>query len=151
MADNGVAEVDWSHVKRQYILVHDQARARAIEAVRTAEAGMVVEIREQKRNLEQNAKFHAMLSDISDQFEWAGQKLDIESWKRLLVAAWMRTRGQASLIVPALDGIGFDVIYKRTSELSRAEMYELTEYTVAWATEKGIRWSDERKTARTIG
>lgn len=42
--------------KRYFILSHAVARQNAIKAVSDAAEGMVVEIKEQTRNLEQNAK-----------------------------------------------------------------------------------------------
>ena len=95
-----------------------------------------------QRSTEQNARLHALLSDIAEQKEWAGKKLDPESWKRLLVAAWSRANGGNVEIVPAIDGAGFDVIYRRTSRMSKQEVSELIEYCTAWAIEQGIRLHD---------
>ena len=92
------------------------------------------------RSLEQNAMLHALLGQVAAQKEWAGQRWDIEDWKRLLTAAWMRTRNENAVIVPALDGGGrFDVLYRRTSELSRSECGELIDYISAWAAENGVQ------------
>ncbi len=100
---------------------------------------VTVEEHKSTRSLEQNAKLHAMLQDISRQRQWAGQWLDVEDWKRLMVAAWCRANKQAARIVPALDGHGFDVIYKRTSKLSVTEMIYLIEFVQWWAVENGVR------------
>jgi len=94
------------------------------------------------RSLDQNAKLHAMISRISKSVMWAGEYLDIDDWKRLLTAAWMRANNQQALIVPALDGKGFDVLYKRTSKLSVGECSELIEYITAWAIDKGVILDD---------
>ena len=100
---------------------------------------VTVEEHKSTRSAEQNAKLHAMLQDISRQRQWAGQWLDVEDWKRLMVAAWCRANKQAVRIVPALDGHGFDVIYKRTSKLSVTEMIDLIEFVQWWAVEHGVR------------
>lgn len=100
---------------------------------------VTVEEHKSTRSAEQNAKLHAMLQDISRQRQWAGQWLDVEDWKRLMVAAWCRANKQAVRIVPALDGHGFDVIYKRTSKLSVTEMIDLIEFVQWWAVENGVR------------
>ena len=94
-----------------------------------------------QRSTEQNARLHALLSDIAEQKQWAGKSLDTESWKRLIVAAWSRTGGGAE-IVPAIDGAGFDVIYRRTSRMTKQEMSELIEYATAWAIDQGITLHD---------
>ena len=113
-------------------LVHSIARDRALEAVRTAPEGFVVDVREPTRNLEQNAALHALLSEIAAMREWAGQRLSIEDWKRLLTAAWCRATGRGVKLVPAIDGQGFDALYQRTSTLSKSEMSELIDYIQAW-------------------
>ncbi len=95
-----------------------------------------------QRSSEQNSRLHATIQDIAEQKEWAGKKLDAESWKRLLVAAWCRANKQGADVVPALDGHGFDVIYRRTSRMSKQEMSELLEFVTAWAIEQGIQLHD---------
>ena len=51
-------------------------------------------VRKKRRSTEQNARLHAMLGDIAKQKEWAGARRDIETWKRLMTAAWLRARGE---------------------------------------------------------
>lgn len=99
---------------------------------------LTLSVGEETRSLDQNAKLHALIADISRHVEWAGKKWDAEVWKRLLVAAWMRSRGEPLMVVPALDGQGVDVVFRRTSSLSRAECSELLEYVQAYAAERGI-------------
>ena len=95
-------------------------------------------IAEEKRSLPQNAKLHATLTEIARTREWAGQKWDVEDWKRLMTAAWMRANKQQAHIIPALDGQGFDVLYRHTSQLSKAECSDLLEYVLAWAAQNGV-------------
>ena len=113
-------------------LVHAIARQRALEAVKNAPDGYIVTVRGPTRNLEQNAALHALLQEIAETRQWAGQLLDVEDWKRLLTAAWMRATGRGIRLVPALDGQGFDALYQRTSTLTKAEMSELIDYIQAW-------------------
>lgn len=117
---------------QSFILVHDEARRRAVKAVQDAPAGYAVKVSPPTRNLEQNALLHALLTDIAGRRQWAGQSWDCEDWKRLLTAAWMRTRNEAAVMLPALDGKGFEVLYRRTSRLTKAECAELIEYIQAW-------------------
>jgi hypothetical protein len=91
-----------------------------------------------QRTGEQNDKLHALLSDISEQKEWAGHWLDVEDWKRLITAAWERANGRQARVFPSLDGQGIDVVYQRTSRLSKQEMIELIEYVQAWAAQNGV-------------
>ena len=89
-------------------------------------------IEEPRRNNSQNALLHATLADIAERREWAGRKWEVEVWKRLLTAAWMRARGEQVVVVPALDGHGVDVVFQRTSRLSKLQMAELIDFVQAW-------------------
>lgn len=91
-----------------------------------------------RRNGEQNRLLHALLGEIARQVVWAGKKWDVEDWKRLLTAAWIRARGQSVAMVPAVDGHGFDVLYQRTSTLSKGECAELVDFIYSWAAEQDI-------------
>jgi len=115
-----------------FILAHDEARKRAADAVLRAPMGYAVRVGEANRNLEQNALLHALLSDIAESREWAGRKWDVDTWKRLLTGAWMRTRNESPAMLPALDGHGVEVIYQRTSTLTKKECGELMDYIEAW-------------------
>jgi hypothetical protein len=94
-----------------------------------------------QRSSEQNAALHAIISDIASQKQWAGQTLDVETWKRLLVASWARATGERVSMYPALDGHGIDVLYRKTSRLSKQEASELLEFVTSWAIENDIRLS----------
>lgn len=105
---------------------------------------LVVEIRPETRNDLQNRKLHAMLSEIAEHVEWAGKKRAQDTWKRLLMAAWLRARGESIEILPALDGHGVDVVFRHTSKLTRTECAEFITFIDAWAaTEHGLILSAE--------
>lgn len=106
---------------------------------------LVLELRPATRSTEQNAKLHAMLTDIARQVEWAGAKRDVTTWKRLTTAAWLRARGEPVEVLPAIDGHGVDIVFERTSRLSVAECGELIEFIYAWGTEHGVQWGDARQ------
>lgn len=93
------------------------------------------------RSNEQNAKLHAILTEIASQKEWAGARRDLDTWKRLVTAAWLRARGESVEILPALDGRGVDVVFRRTSKLSVDECSELIEFVHAWAADNEIKLS----------
>lgn len=99
---------------------------------------LTLEIRPEKRSDAQNRLLHACLSEISKQVEWAGAKRDVDTWKRLLTAAWLRARGEPIEMLPALDGHGVDIVFRRTSQLTKAECAELSEFVLAWAAERDI-------------
>jgi hypothetical protein len=92
----------------------------------------MVTVSEPTRSGEQNALLHVLLTEIAADHEWAGKKRDVEIWKRLLVASWLRARGESIEILPALDGHGVDVVFRRTSSLTKAECAELIDFIEAW-------------------
>jgi hypothetical protein len=103
---------------------------------------LVVEMRVETRSDAQNRLLHSRFNDISKQLEWAGKKRDTGTWKRLLVAGWLRARGEHVEILPAIDGHGVDVVFRQTSKLTRKECAELSDYVMAWGSshEPPVRW-----------
>ena len=99
---------------------------------------LVLEVRPQTRSSPQNARLHAMLTELAYQCQWHGQKLPMEVWKRLCMAAWMREERQSPQLVPALDRNGVDIIYERTSKLTKDECGRLMEWIEAFAAEHGV-------------
>jgi hypothetical protein len=65
-------------VTKRYVLVHDLARQRALDAIREAPVGFEVLVKEPTRNTDQNSRLWATLSDISQQVEWYGKRLTPE-------------------------------------------------------------------------
>ena len=94
-----------------------------------------------RRNIEQNKKIHAMLSDISRQIKHYEQTYSVDVWKRLTMSAWLREANESPLMIPAIDGNGIDVIFERTSKLSRKRMAEYIEWVYAFGTNAGVIWS----------
>jgi len=119
----------------------ESAWGRAKEMLQAGKS-LVMIIRAETRSKKQNRYLHAMLGDIAKQAEWAGKKRDTETWKRLLTAAWCRARNEHIEILPALDGQGVDIVYRRTSELSRAECAEMCDFVAAWCAHNGVELRD---------
>lgn len=122
-------------VIRSFFLVHQQARRTAAEFMYDAPEGAHVVVKEPKRNEAINAALHARLTEIAKRREWAGRKWDVETWKRLFVAAWGRATAQQMVMLPALDGAGVDVVFRRTSEMSQREVSDLLAFIEAWDAE----------------
>lgn len=128
--------------KRVFVLNHDIARQNAVRAVQEAAVGFSVTVAEPRRSLAENSLLHALISEIAEKIEWAGKKRDTETWKRLLVAAWCRVRGESVEILPALDGHGVDIVPARTSKLNKKECADLIEYVYAFGADQGIEWQE---------
>jgi hypothetical protein len=120
-----------------FVLSHQTARDRAVEAVRNAPAGVMVQIKPPTRTLEANAAMWAMLTEISEQVVWHGRKLDQTSWKNVFTAALKKQD-----VVPNLDGTGFVVLGQSTSNMSKGEMSELLELIAAFGANNGVTFKE---------
>lgn len=115
-----------------FFMVHDEARRRAIQAVQEAPEGYRVEVSEPKRNGDQNAKFHALCSDIARSgFQWMGKARTADEWKVLLVSGHAVATKLGAEIVPGLEG-EFVNIRESTARMSKSRASSLIEYTIAW-------------------
>lgn len=98
-----------------------------------------------ERSTEKNARVHAVMGELAAQRDWphgSGKYIDIEAWKRLMVSAYERAHGRSAEFYPAIDGAGFDVVYRRTSRMAQDEMRELIDFSESWALENGVSLKD---------
>jgi len=101
---------------------------------------LVLELRLETRSDAQNRLLHSRLQDVAKHCEWAGARRDVDTWRRLFTSAWLRTHGQQVELLPALDGHGVDIVYASTTKLSRAQCADLSEYVMAWGSERDVKW-----------
>jgi hypothetical protein len=134
-------------------LINDGVRSRAIELIKKSPDEPVYEMvlrqAESLRSIEQNAKAHAMLSDISKQVTWHGVKLSVEVWKRLTIAAMLREIGEKPILVPALDGCGIDIIYEKSSKLGVKKTVLWIEWLYMFGAENNVVWKDPSDAANS--
>ena len=127
-------------MKQSIVIGSEELRGRAIALVRSLPLfppyEVMVKTYKENRNLMQNARMWAMLTEISEQVEWHGQKLTKEEWKDIFTAALKRQK-----VVPGIDG-GFVVIGARTSQMSISEMSEMIEFAMAFGTQHQVKWKD---------
>lgn len=129
-------------MKRTLILSSPAIRQRALEAVCAADHGYVVTIRPPTRNSDQNAKFHALCSDIAKSgMEWAGKKRTADQWKVLLVSGHATATKQGSEMVPGIEG-EFVNVRESTALMSVSRSSSLIEYAVAFCAMSGINLTE---------
>jgi len=107
----------------------------------TLKAGKALrmEIKAESRSDEQNAKYHAMLSEIAVQAQHMGAKWDAESWKRFLAYEFCKQLGlPQGQIVPSLDGSGIVQLGLQTRDFTKERAAEFIEFLEAWAADKEI-------------
>lgn len=109
-------------------------RERACQVIQAAPAGSRVEIKAIKRTLSQNAKMHAMLSEIAIALKWHGVRLIPDDWKLIFLDGLKRE----VRLVPNLDGDGFVNIGRRSSDLTKSEMSDMIELMYKFGAEHGV-------------
>jgi hypothetical protein len=92
------------------------------------------------RSSAQNRRMWAMLTDLSEQVVWHGQKLDPTDWKTMCTAALKKQR-----VVPGIDG-GFVVMGDSTREMTIGEMSDLMEFLSAFGIEHGVQFREAVET-----
>ena len=112
------------------------ARKNAHIAIDNAPDGWVMEIKEKTRSLDQNAKLWSMLTDVSRQVDWYGNRLTQEEWKDVFSSCLKKQK-----VVPGIEG-GFVVCGQSTSKMGKKEFSDLVELIQAFAAERGVVWSD---------
>ncbi len=104
---------------------------------------LVITIKELTRNLEQNAKFHAMCGDVARQQQWLGKPLSPVQWKTLFISGHAMATGLGANVVAGLEG-EYVNIRESSASMSVSRMASLIEYVSAWCVENGVKLSDNR-------
>lgn len=96
---------------------------------------LVLTIEQEKRSQEQNALMWSVLTDLSKQVLWHGEKLTKDEYKDLLTAGLKKQRA-----IPGIDG-GFVVLGSSTSKMTKQEMTDLITLAHAFGDEREVKWS----------
>jgi hypothetical protein len=121
-------------VSRYEFVIHKGNRETLAEKLLALPTGWRVEFKEAKRTVPQNDRLWAMLTALSVQLKWHGQRLSPEDWKLVTMAAL----NQELRLVPNIHGNGFVQLGRSSSKLSKAEMSELMALVEAFAAERGV-------------
>ena len=84
-----------------------------------------------------------MLTDLSEQLVWHGQKLSPEDWKLVVMSGL----NQEMRLVPNMSGTGFVPLGRSSSRLSVAEMKELQDLIEAFGNQHGVKFQREEEAA----
>ena len=127
------------------ILDSDRNRRFALDAVRKARHGQQVNIGKPMRTLEQNARLHAMLTDIADQLPWpkdTGEMHDMEFWKRACTLGWLIDLNEHPELITSLDGKHVAILLPHTSHLDVSEAASLNQWIETFAVQEGVVLKD---------
>lgn len=118
----------------------EQARANAIRTIQqiALDQGLAVEIKKQRRTLEQNAYFWALLTDIAEQLPTYH---DIKMTKELYRDLFTGTL-RGCTFVPASDSKGMVAIGGGSSRLNKSEFADLITLVEMFGANNGVKFSD---------
>lgn len=107
----------------------------ALQGVRAAKDGWLLEIREPTRSAEQNAALWSLLTQVQKQRPMHnGVKMSPELWKAVFMQAW----GAEVVFLPTLEGDGMFPMGHRSSHLTVGEMRDLITFILAWCARAGL-------------
>jgi len=118
-------------------LATDAQRHLAKRLIDVAPQGAVVNIQEARRSSDQNARFWAMLSDVS-RSKPQGRTMTPERWK----AVFLQSFGHQVQFENDLEGRPFPIGHS-SSALTVSEMRDLMTFIEAWASENGVIWDEK--------
>ncbi|MDP0299207.1 recombination protein NinB [Glaesserella parasuis] len=131
--------------KQKYFLRTEKIKNNALQFVKALPVDeknpLVVDVKPITRNLEQNAKFHAMCGDIAKQVQFNGEWLPLEAWKVLLISAHAEATKEGSRLVIGLEGELVN-IRESTAEMSVKRKASLIEYVTAYGVSHGVHFND---------
>lgn len=96
----------------------------------------IITIKPETRSSAQNSRLWVLLTALSKQVEWHGQRLTPKEWKDACTAAIKRQK-----VIPGLDG-GFVVLGTSTSAMTRAEHAELQDFIEAFGAQQGVDFGE---------
>lgn len=111
---------------------NEKDRAKAATWLARLPFGWRVEFKETKRTVPQNDRMWAMLTEVSTQLVWHGQRYAPEDWKDYFMHALNGGR-----FMPSEDG-GMIPIGRSTSKLGKQEHSLLTEIIEGFAERHGV-------------
>lgn len=123
-------------------LTNDDARRRALQAVQDAKPGWVISINKPNRSTAQNSLYWAVLQAVSEQVRPAGQSHTAEIWHIYFKTLFLPGR------MKELPGGQVIEMEPTTTGMTTAAFSEYVEQVIAWATEKGLVWTEDLRAMR---
>lgn len=122
--------------KQTFIMAHDMARQRAIQAVKDAPEGYAVTVSEPSRTLDQNAAQWPYLAGFAAQkqlcINGVMQTVTDDDWKDVLTGVWTGETRMA-----AFDGKVI-MLPQRTSKMVKKVFSDWMEFLAAMAAQSGV-------------
>lgn len=89
----------------------------------------------------QQVALQLLCMEMASACDWpagSGQHIDAKHFKQLLILAYERYHEREARVLPALDGEGWDCVYRRSSRLEKGEASEVLAMGNVWLAERGV-------------
>ena len=110
---------------------------------------VLIEVKRPSRNADQNAKIHAMITDISKTVSLRGESFGCEAWKAILVDEFDKEMQQQGTplrhpgrTVPSLDHRRAVTIRASTAKMTKAEGSQFIEFLYQQGAELGAQFNE---------
>jgi len=124
--------------KALLVLSSDQIRQKAAHWIAKAPQETRVTFQGPRRSLPQNDKMWSMLTALSEQLLWHGQKWSPDDWKDYMMHSLKRARWMPD------EAGGMVPVGMRTSDLSKEEMSDLIALMDEFAARNGVEFLDQK-------
>jgi hypothetical protein len=135
--------------KQLFRLVHATARQLASRAVINAPDGYVCKVEPAPKSRDQEARYHAMIGDITRTVKIFDRLWGREDMKRLLVDQFVRDMKNSGTplrnsghVVPSIDGTGIVQLGVQTRGFLKSEASAFIEWLFAFGAENDVEWSE---------
>lgn len=131
--------------KSTFILISDRVRSNAMAALIKASDHSVVTIGPAKRSSEQNAKLHAILTDLArSPLTWAGKRRTVDEWKALVISAHSVATKSGGEVIPGIEG-EFVAIRESSANMTVGRAASLITYLIAFCDTNGVELKETRR------
>lgn len=121
-----------------FILINDRVRNNAMAALMRAPADYSVVISQKTRSTDQNAKLHAMLTDLAKSpVTWAGKRRNVEEWKAIIISGHAVATGSGGEVIPGIEG-EFVAIRESSARMSVSRAASLIEYLMSFCVQNNV-------------
>jgi len=136
--------------KRTFFIANDKVRRRVADyALMECLDNWKVVFSEPQRSIDQNDKFHAMITEISKVHKHVGRLWDVDSMKRLLVDEFsdeMKMAGtplhELGEVIPSFDGTRIVQLGIQTRNFRVKEAAQFIEFLYSFAAKHNIKFKE---------
>ncbi len=130
---------------QRFTIINEHIRDNALKAVEMAPAGYSISVSEPKRSNDQNAKFHAMLTDVArSPVKWAGKRRSVEEWKALIISGHSVATDNKGEVVPGIEG-EFVAIRESSASMTVRRAASLIEYLESFCVSNGVELLETKR------